>query len=143
MPYLERGDIILDCANEHWENTERRQGKCVTKGIRYIGCGVSGGYQAARRGPSMCPGSDDESLEMAMPLLRRVAAKDTKGRPCVGKVGLGGAGHYVKMIHNGIEHGLMSAISEAWAIMVWGLNMNNEEVGAEFEKWNKQGGLVS
>ena len=143
MPYLGRGDIILDCANEHWENTERRQGKCVTKGIRYIGCGVSGGYQAARRGPSMCPGSDDESLDMVLPLLRKVAAKDGKGRPCVGKAGLGGAGHYVKMIHNGIEHGMMSAISEAWGLMAWGLGMDNEEVGAVFEKWNKEGGLVS
>ncbi|KAI9659092.1 MAG: hypothetical protein M1821_002052 [Bathelium mastoideum] len=141
MPFLKRGDIILDCANEHWENTERRQGKCVTKGIRYIGCGVSGGYQAARRGPSMCPGSDNESLEMVLPLLRKVAAKDSQGRPCVGKAGLGGAGHYVKMIHNGIEHGMMSAISEAWGIMVWGLGMDNEEVGATFEKWNEQGGL--
>ncbi|KAI7345937.1 6-phosphogluconate dehydrogenase C-terminal domain-like protein, partial [Hortaea werneckii] len=74
-PFLEKGDIIIDCGNEHWENTERRQGKCVTKGIRYVGCGVSGGYQAARRGPSMCPGADDETLSLVLPTLRKVAAK--------------------------------------------------------------------
>ncbi|KAI9705239.1 MAG: hypothetical protein M1820_005237 [Bogoriella megaspora] len=143
MPYLEKGDVILDCANEHWENTERRQGKCCVKGIRYVGCGVSGGYQAARRGPSMCPGGDDDSLNFILPLLEKVAAKDAKGRPCTGKAGLGGAGHYVKMIHNGIEHGMMSAISEAWGIMAWGLGLSNDEVGSIFEKWNSEGGLLN
>jgi 6-phosphogluconate dehydrogenase len=68
----------------------------------------------SRRGPSMCPGSDDETLDMVMPLLEKVAAKGSNGKPCVGRAGTGGAGHYVKMIHNGIEHGMMSAISEAW-----------------------------
>ena len=104
MLYLEKGDIIIDCGNEHWENTERRQGKCVTKGIRYVGCGVSGGYQAARRGPSMCPGADDETLSIVLPILRKVAAQASDGSPCVGAVGTGGAGHYCKMIHNGIEY---------------------------------------
>ncbi|KAG9858396.1 6PGD-domain-containing protein, partial [Aureobasidium melanogenum] len=141
MPYLEKGDIIIDCGNEHWKNTERRQGKCVVRGIRYIGCGVSGGYQAARRGPSMCPGADDESLDLVLPFLRKVAAKDPKGRPCVGKAGTGGAGHYVKMIHNGIEHGMMSAISEAWGIMRTGLGMSEDEIGDVFEKWNNEGEL--
>lgn len=91
----------------------------------------------------MCPGSDDESLEMVLPLLRKVAAKDANGIPCVGKAGLGGAGHYVKMIHNGIEHGMMSAISEAWGIMVWGLGLDNERVADVFQEWNSEGGLVS
>ncbi|KAI4741464.1 6-phosphogluconate dehydrogenase C-terminal domain-like protein [Aureobasidium sp. EXF-12298] len=141
MPYLEKGDIIIDCGNEHWKNTERRQGKCVTRGIRYIGCGVSGGYQAARRGPSMCPGADDQSLDLVLPFLRKVAAKDPKGRPCVGKAGTGGAGHYVKMIHNGIEHGMMSAISEAWGIMRTGLGLSEDEIGDIFEKWNTEGEL--
>lgn len=141
MPYLSKGDIVIDCGNEHWKNTERRQGKCITKGIRYIGCGVSGGYQAARRGPSMCPGGDDESLDLVLPLLRKVAAKDAKGNPCTGKAGTGGAGHYVKMIHNGIEHGMMSAISEAWSIMVTGLGMSYDEIGDVFAKWNSEGEL--
>lgn len=142
-PYLSKGDIIIDAGNEHWGNTERRQGKCATRGIRYVGMGVSGGYQAARRGPSMCPGSDDESLDIVLPLLRKVAAKDTQGRSCTGKCGLGGSGNYVKMIHNGIEHGMMSAIAEAWGIMVNGLGMEYDEVGDVFEKWDKEGQLVS
>lgn len=142
LPYLEKGDIIIDAGNEHWKNTQRRQGKCVVRGVRYIGMGVSGGYQAARAGPSMCPGADDESLDLLMPLLRKVAAKDKNGNPCVAKAGTGGAGHYVKMIHNGIEHGMMSAISEAFAIMQKGLGMSDEEIGDVFEAWNKEGELV-
>lgn len=89
----------------------------------------------------MCPGADDESLDLVLPLLEKAAAKDPDGKPCVGKAGTGGAGHYVKMIHNGIEHGMMSAISEAWSIMVCGLGMSNEEIGDVFEKWNAEGEL--
>ena len=100
LPFLDNGDIILDAGNENYVNTERRQGKTSSKGIRYIGCGVSGGYQAARRGPSMCPGADEQSLEMVIPILKKVAAKDTNGQACVGRCGLGGSGHYVKMIHS-------------------------------------------
>jgi 6-phosphogluconate dehydrogenase len=101
--YLDKGDIIIDCSNEEWENTQRRQGKLVSQGVYYIGCGVSGGYQAARRGPSMCPGGEDKALEICMPMFETMAAKAEDGSPCVGKIGMGGAGHYVKMIHNGIE----------------------------------------
>jgi hypothetical protein len=93
-------------------------------------------------GPSMCPGADDQSLDLVLPFLRTVAAKDPKGRPCVGKAGTGGAGHYVKMIHNGIEHGMMSAISEAWGIMRTGLGLSEDEIGDIFEKWNTEGELV-
>lgn len=93
-------------------------------------------------GPSMCPGADDQSLDLVLPFLRKVAAKDPKGRPCVGKAGTGGAGHYVKMIHNGIEHGMMSAISEAWGIMKTGLGMSEDEIGDVLEKWNNEGELV-
>ncbi|KAK4504355.1 hypothetical protein PRZ48_005271 [Zasmidium cellare] len=141
MPYLKMGDIIIDAANEMWENTERRQGKCVTKGIRYVGMGVSGGYQAARRGPSMCPGSDSETLDIVLPLLEKAAAKAPDGTPCVAKIGTGGAGHYCKMIHNGIEHGMMSAVAEAWGIMTKGLGMSLDEVGDELHRWNKTGEL--
>ena len=141
MSYLEKGDIIIDCGNEHWSNTERRQGKCVTKGFRYVGCGVSGGYQAARRGPSMCPGADDETLSLVLPILRKVAAKAADGSPCVGAIGTGGAGHYCKMIHNGIEHGMMAAISEAWGIMRSGLGMNENEIADTLESWNSDGEL--
>ncbi|SLM35280.1 6-phosphogluconate dehydrogenase [Lasallia pustulata] len=140
-PYLEPGDIIIDASNENWENTQRRQGKSMQQGVYYIGMGVSGGYQAARRGPSMCPGGTDDALKRVMPLLEKVAAKDEIGTPCVGKAGEGGAGHYVKMVHNGIEHGMMSAISEAWQIMTICLGMSYDEVGKEFERWNADGEL--
>lgn len=90
----------------------------------------------------MCPGGDDASLDMVLPLLRLVAAKDKKGNPCVGKAGSGGSGHYVKMIHNGIEHGMMSAIAEAWQIMDLGLEMDEDEIGNTLEKWNEKGQLV-
>ncbi|EME83725.1 uncharacterized protein MYCFIDRAFT_85077 [Pseudocercospora fijiensis CIRAD86] len=141
MPYLKKDDIIIDCANEHWENTERRIGKTTAKGIRYVGMGVSGGYQAARRGPSMCPGTDSQTFDIVLPLLRKAAAKAPDGSPCVGRIGTGGAGHYTKMIHNGIEHGMMSAICEAWAIMKKGLGMSEDEVGDVFNRWNAKGEL--
>lgn len=98
--------------------------------------GVSGGYQAARRGPSMCPGGQDEALNILLPLLEKVAAKDGKGRPCVGKAGTGASGHYVKTIHNGIEHGMMSALAEAWQIMNLHLGMSYDEIGDELARWN-------
>jgi 6-phosphogluconate dehydrogenase len=86
--YLNKGDIIVDCSNEEWENTQRRQGKLVAQGVYYIGCGVSG---------------QDKALEVMLPVFEKMAAKAEDGSPCVAKIGEGGAGHYVKMIHNGIE----------------------------------------
>ncbi|CAF9938728.1 hypothetical protein IMSHALPRED_001066 [Imshaugia aleurites] len=140
-PYLEKGDLIIDASNENWKNTQRRQGKLITQGVHYVGMGVSGGYQAARRGPSMCPGGEDRALDMALPLLQKVAARDARGNPCVGRCGMGGSGHYVKMIHNGIEHGMMSAQAEAWQIMSLGLGMTYDEIGDVFAKWNADGEL--
>ncbi|KPI37561.1 6-phosphogluconate dehydrogenase, decarboxylating [Cyphellophora attinorum] len=136
MPYLQKGDVILDCSNELWQNTERRQSKLDPKGIHYVGCGVSGGYQSARHGPSMSPGGTPEALDKVMPFLRRVAAKDKQGRPCTTPIGPGGSGHYVKMIHNGIEQGMMSALAEAWSLMTTHLGMTYEEVANTFEEWN-------
>ncbi|KAL7777922.1 hypothetical protein CFE70_004595 [Pyrenophora teres f. teres 0-1] len=140
MPNLSRDDIILDCGNEHFQNTERRQEKTQGTGVRYIGCGVSGGYQAARAGPSMCPGGDISALKEVLPLLEKVAAKDKDEKPCVGVIGKGGAGHYVKMMHNGIEHGMMSAICEAWGIMRK-MGMGYEEIGNVLGQWNSEGEL--
>ena len=102
--YLSKGDIIIDGSNEHWENTQRRQGKMTVRGVHYVGMGVSGGYQSARSGPSMSPGGDDSTLDAIMPLLEKVAARDVNGKPCVAKMGPGGSGHYVKMVHNGKWH---------------------------------------
>jgi len=135
-PYLKEGDIILDCSNEYWKNTERRQEQLEPDGIHYIGCGVSGGYQSARHGPSMSPGGDAETLKSLMPFLQRVAAKDNQGRPCTTPIGPKGSGHYVKMLHNGIEQGMMSAIAEVWFIMNKCLNMGYEKIGDVFESWN-------
>ncbi|CAI6334867.1 unnamed protein product [Periconia digitata] len=140
VPFLSRDDIILDCGNEHFANTERRQEKCKEPGIRYIGCGVSGGYQAARAGPSMCPGGDQSALKQILPLLQKVAAKDKNGKACVDVVGEGGCGHYVKMVHNGIEHGMMSAICEAWGILRK-MGLEYQEIGDIFAKWNEVGEL--
>jgi 6-phosphogluconate dehydrogenase len=141
MSHLTRGDIILDCGNEHWENTERRQSKAEPAGIRYIGCGVSGGYQAARSGPSMCPGGDESAINEVMPLLEKISAKDKDNKPCVGYIGRAGAGHYVKMMHNAIEHGMMSAICEASGMLRM-LGLGYEEIGNVFSKWNETGELV-
>ncbi|KAI1351728.1 6-phosphogluconate dehydrogenase [Xylaria sp. FL0043] len=140
-PHLNPGDIIIDCGNEHWENTERRQRELEPKGVHYIGCGVSGGYQAARAGPSMSPGGSAEGLEKVMPFLRSVAARDAQGRPCTNPVGPGGSGHYVKMVHNGIEQGMMSVIAEVWLLLTEGLGMSNEDVGDVFQSWNEKGPL--
>lgn len=98
--------------------------------------GVSGGYQSARHGPSISPGGSKEALDKVFPFLQKIACKDTRGRPCVAKLGPGGCGNYVKMIYNGIEHGMMTALCEAWAIMNIGLGMDYEEISAVFEKWN-------
>jgi 6-phosphogluconate dehydrogenase len=140
-PHLKAGDIIIDCGNEHWTNTERRQRTLKPRGIHYVGCGVSGGYQSARNGPSMSPGGDKEALQKVMPFLRSIAAKDGKGRPCTEPVGPGGSGHYVKMVHNGIEQGMMSAIAEVWLLLTDGLGLSYEEVGDIFRKWNEEGPL--
>ena len=158
--YLDPGDIIIDGSNEHWENTQRRQAKMTIRGVQYIGMGVSGGYQSARSGPSMSPGGDGRALDAVLPLLEKVAARDTNGKPCVAKMGPGGSGHYVKMIHNGrrhrllrsklemlsiragIEQGMMSALCEVWGIMSSTLGMGYEEIALTWERWEAKGELV-
>lgn len=136
-PFLKAGDVILDASNELWTNTERRQKRLQPKGVHYIGMGVSGGYQAARHGPSISPGgSSMEALDMVWPFLTKIAAKDRLGRPCTAKLGVGGCGHYVKMVHNGIEHGMMTILSEVWGIMTHTLGWSFEEAGEAFQRWN-------
>lgn len=142
-PFLRSGDIVVDGSNENWNVTQRRQGLLQSRGVAYIGMGVSGGWAGARNGPSLMPGGERWALNRLLPLLSKVAAKDDQGRPCVAKIGSGGSGHYVKMIHNGIEHGMMSALCEAWEIMDQGLGMNGEETGEVFDSWNASGELVS
>ncbi|KAI0408207.1 6-phosphogluconate dehydrogenase [Xylaria palmicola] len=140
-PHLKAGDVIVDCGNEHWENTERRQRDLGPRGVHYVGCGVSGGYQSARAGPSMSPGGSPEALDKVMPFLRSIAAKDGRGRPCTSPVGPGGSGHYVKMVHNGIEQGMMSVVAEVWLLLTQGLGMSDDEVSGVFGSWNAEGPL--
>lgn len=143
-PHLAKGDIILDGGNEWYENTERRQrGLKREQNVDYIGMGVSGGYQSARHGPSLSPGGDRAALERIMPLLQKVAAKDSLGNPCVAPIGPGGAGHYVKMIHNGIEQGMMGAVAEAWGLLRFNAGLKLDEIGDIFKQWSETPELVS
>ncbi|KAL1678609.1 6-phosphogluconate dehydrogenase [Schizophyllum commune] len=139
---LKEGDIILDGGNEHYRTTERRQRKCAEKGVRWVGMGVSGGYQSARHGPSLSPGGYKEAVEAALPVLEAFAAKEPQsGKPCVTYIGPGGSGHYVKMVHNGIEHGMLALVCEAWGVLHKSLGFSNEEVGKIFAAWNASGEL--
>lgn len=136
-PFLRAGDVILDASNEKWSSTERRQERLRPKGVHFVGMGVSGGYQAARHGPSISPGaSSPEAWEAVWPLLTLLAAKDRSGRPCTARLGLGGCGHYVKMVHNGIEHGMMTALCEVWGIMGRCFGWSYEEIAGVLERWN-------
>lgn len=136
-PFLRAGDLILDASNERWTSTERRQERLRPKGVHFVGVGVSGGYQAARHGPSISPGaSSSEAWEVAWPLLERLAARDRSGRACTARLGLGGCGHYVKMMHNGIEHGMMTALCEVWGFMRRCLGWSNDEVAGVLERWD-------
>ncbi|KAL5000092.1 6-phosphogluconate dehydrogenase [Aspergillus recurvatus] len=139
---LKKGDIILDGGNENYRRTEARQQSCEEIGVSWIGLGVSGGYQSARRGPSLSPGGDKEALDLVMPLLELYAGKDAKsGQPCVTRIGPKGSGHFVKMVHNGIEGGMLSTLAEAWALLHYGRGMGYEEIANLFESWNKEGEL--
>lgn len=139
--HLSEGDIVLDGANEHFKATERRQERLKKKGIAYIGTGVSGGYQASRRGPSMSPGGDRSAYDRIEPLLKDWAAKDKNGKPCVTYCGPGGAGHYVKMVHNGIEQGELSVLAEAYTLLHKTLGISNDEISKIFAAWNEKGEL--
>lgn len=139
---LKSGDIILDGGNEYYRRTERRQQELKPLGVSWIGMGVSGGYQSARRGPSLSPGGDKQAIEQVLPFLELYSAKDKKtGKPCVTYIGPGGSGHYVKMCHNGIEGGLLSTTCEAWDIMHKGLGMSYDEIGDVFKEWSRHGEL--
>ncbi|KAL4974905.1 nucleoside phosphorylase domain-containing protein [Aspergillus desertorum] len=139
---LKKGDIILDGGNENYRRTEARQKICEEIGVSWIGLGVSGGYQSARRGPSLSPGGDKEALDLVMPLLELYAGKDAKsGQPCVTRIGPKGSGHFVKMVHNGIEGGMLSTLAEAWALLHYGCGLGYEEIADLFESWNKEGEL--
>ncbi len=137
IPYLEKGDIIIDGGNSHFPDTIRRTKYLEEKGLLYIGTGVSGGEEGALKGPSIMPGGSPAAWEYVKPIFQSIAAKVEDGTPCCDWVGEDGAGHFVKMVHNGIEYGDMQLITEAYQIMKELLGMSNEEMHDVFDEWNK------
>ena len=135
--YLEPGDIIIDGGNSFFPDTIRRTRMLAAKGLRFIGTGVSGGEEGALKGPSIMPGGSPEAWPEVKPIFQAIAAKVAGGRPCCEWVGNDGAGHYVKMVHNGIEYGDMQMICEAYWIMKNVLGLSCEELKAVFTEWNK------
>jgi 6-phosphogluconate dehydrogenase len=135
-PFLEKGDLLVDAGNEYFPNTERRAIELAADGIRYFGMGVSGGESGARHGPSMMPGGDKAAYEELAPILTKIAAQHKDG-PCVTYIGPGGSGHYVKMVHNGIEYGDMQLIAEAYDVLKTLGGLGNEELADVFDEWNK------
>ena len=142
LPYLEEGDIIIDGGNSHFPDTARRCAYVESKGLLYVGTGVSGGEEGALNGPSLMPGGSKAAWEHVKPIFQGICAKVEDGAPCCDWVGEGGAGHFVKMVHNGIEYGDMQLICEAYQLMHDGLGMSNEEMHQVFAEWN-QGELDS
>lgn len=136
LPHLEKGDIIIDGGNSHFPDTNRRTIYLDKKGIRFVGSGVSGGEEGARYGPSLMPGGNEEAWPYIKNVFQSIAAK-SDGEPCCEWVGDGGAGHYVKMVHNGIEYGDMQLICEAYDIMKRALGLSDKEIGDVLTKWNK------
>jgi 6-phosphogluconate dehydrogenase len=136
MQFMEPGDIIIDGGNEWYENTEKRKAMVEAKGLKYMGMGVSGGEEGARNGPSMMPGGSPEAYSAIKDIVEKVAAQVDDG-PCVMYIGDGGAGNFVKMVHNGIEYGDMQLISEAYDILKTVGGMTNPELAAAFADWNK------
>ncbi|MBI3236782.1 MAG: decarboxylating NADP(+)-dependent phosphogluconate dehydrogenase, partial [Chlamydiales bacterium] len=138
LPFLGKGDIMIDGGNSHYPDTQRRMEMLKKKGILYVGAGVSGGEEGARRGPSIMPGGDIDAWAQIKPIFQAIAAKAHEdGLPCCDWVGAGGAGHYVKMVHNGIEYGDMQLIAEAYFLLKHLLKCSEKEIQAIFAEWNK------
>src|SRR2546421_9935659 len=135
-PLLEKGDVIIDGGNSLFTDTQRRCKDLEGRGLHFVGCGVSGGEEGALKGPSLMPGGSRESWEIIAPIFRKIAAQ-VDGEPCCRYMGPDGAGHYVKMVHNGIEYGDMQLICEAYAIMNGVLGLDAKELAEIFTEWNK------
>jgi 6-phosphogluconate dehydrogenase len=134
VPLLQAGDIIIDGGNSHFPDTQRRYEALKAKGILFIGAGISGGEEGARHGPSIMPGGNPDAWPHVKPILQAIAAKSDEGEPCCDWVGIGGAGHYVKMVHNGIEYGDMQLICEAYDLLQKG---GQKDLAKIFAEWNK------
>ncbi len=135
LPLLDKDDIVIDGGNSLYTDTERRSSALTARGLRFVGAGVSGGEEGARKGPSIMPGGPASTWQVLRPIFESIAAK-VDGRPCVMHIGEGGAGHYVKMVHNGIEYGDMQLICEAYALFA-AAGMSCDEMAAVFEQWNE------
>jgi 6-phosphogluconate dehydrogenase len=135
IPLLEKGDIVIDGGNSHWSDTDRRIEANASTGIHFFGMGVSGGEEGALHGPSLMPGGDRAAYEHLAPILTRIAARTESG-PCVTYVGAGSAGHFVKMVHNGIEYGDLQLICEAYDLLRHGLGLSPPELRQIFADWN-------
>ena len=137
LELLEPGDLIVDGGNSHFPDTMRRAALAESRGLLYVGCGVSGGEEGALNGPSMMPGGSPEAWALVKPIFQSMCARADDGAPCCEWVGENGAGHFVKMVHNGIEYGDMQLICEAYQLMRDGLGMNCEEMRDVFARWNE------
>lgn len=137
LPLLEPGDIVMDGGNSYFADTDRRAKKLAEAGIHYFGVGVSGGEEGARRGPSIMPGGPREAYGEIRPILEAVAARADDGRPCCAYIGPGGAGHYVKMVHNGIEYADMQLIAEAYLLLKYAGGFTNGELAGTFAAWDR------
>ncbi|MGX4685458.1 NADP-dependent phosphogluconate dehydrogenase [Vagococcus sp. JNUCC 83] len=137
LPHLEDGDILIDGGNTHYEDTLRRSEYLEKFGINFIGSGVSGGEEGALNGPSLMPGGQRDAYDLIKPLFEAIAAKAHDGKPCVSYIGPDGAGHFVKMVHNGIEYGDMQLIAESYDILSRGLNLSIDDISQIFKSWNE------
>ena len=137
VPHLEAGDIVIDGGNSEFPDSARRMKALEEKGILFIGTGVSGGEEGALKGPSIMPGGHPDAWPHVKPIFQAIAAKTDAGEPCCEWVGKGGAGHFVKMVHNGIEYGDMQMICETYQMMKDGLGMSNDEMHKVFKRWNE------
>ncbi|MWN90412.1 NADP-dependent phosphogluconate dehydrogenase [Gilliamella sp. Pra-s65] len=135
-PLLDKGDIIIDGGNAYFEDTIRRNKTLSAEGFNFIGTGVSGGEEGALKGPSIMPGGQKEAYELVAPILEKIAAK-ANDEPCVAYIGPNGAGHYVKMAHNGIEYGDMQLIAESYSVLKHAVGLTNDELADVFSDWNK------
>jgi len=136
-PLLERGDLVIDGGNSHYADTERRLVEAEERGLLYLGTGISGGEYGALHGPSIMAGGHREGYDLVREIFERIAAKGPEG-PCCAYFGPGSAGHYVKMVHNGIEYAIMQTIAEAYDLMKRGLSMSPDEMAEVFSDWNKR-----
>jgi 6-phosphogluconate dehydrogenase len=136
LPHLDKGDLIIDAGNSYFKDTDVRARNLAAKGIQFLGVGVSGGEEGARHGPSIMPGGPKEAYERVRPIFEAAAAK-VNGDPCVTWLGPGSAGHFVKMVHNGIEYGVMQLLAETYDLMKRGLAMNDDEMREVYALWNK------